>query len=36
VRAYLDFYRADFHPWQHDNLQLILERRREFDPLEVS
>ncbi len=36
VRAYFDFYRADFHPWQHDNLQVILERRREFDPLEVS
>lgn len=37
VRAYFDFYRADFHPWQHDNLQLILERRREFDlPAEVS
>lgn len=19
VRDYLDFYRRDFHPWQHDN-----------------
>lgn len=36
VRAYLDFYKADFHPWQHDNLQLILDYRREFDtPAEV-
>lgn len=31
VRAYCDFYRADFHPWQHDNLQLIHSTRREFD-----
>ena len=31
VRTYCDFYRADFHPWQHDNLQLIEDTRREFD-----
>lgn len=32
VRVYLDFYSADFHPWQHDNLQLVEQYRAEFDP----
>ncbi|AYC31772.1 metal-dependent hydrolase [Pseudomonas cavernae] len=31
VGVYLDFYRGDFHPWQHDNLQLVEQYRREFD-----
>ena len=31
VRAYFDFYRADFHPWQHDNLHLVQQYRGEFD-----
>ena len=33
VRAYFDFYRADFHPWQHNNLQVVLGRRRGVVPL---
>lgn len=32
VRVYLDFYKADFHPWQHDNLHLVERYRRDFDP----
>lgn len=32
VRNYLDFYKADFHPWQHDNLHLIQQYRDEFEP----
>lgn len=31
VKAYLEFYRRDFHPWQHDNLHLVEQYRREFD-----
>lgn len=31
VRVYLDFYKADFHPWQHDNLHLVQQYRGEFD-----
>lgn len=31
VRTYLDFYKRDFHPWQHDNMQVILQYRSEFD-----
>lgn len=31
VRTYLDFYKRDFHPWQHDNMQVILQYRRQFD-----
>ncbi|UVE16941.1 metal-dependent hydrolase [Pseudomonas sp. LS44] len=31
VKAYLDFYRGGFHPWQHDNLYLVEQYRREFD-----
>jgi len=29
--AYRDFYREDFHPWQHDNEKLMRECQREFD-----
>ncbi|HLD66797.1 MAG TPA: metal-dependent hydrolase [Pseudomonas sp.] len=32
VRGYLDFYRGDFHPWQHDNLYLIRQYQAEFEP----
>jgi len=32
VRAYCDFYRGQFHPWQHDNRHLIEQYRLEFDP----
>ncbi|MCY1541720.1 hypothetical protein D9M68_774220 [compost metagenome] len=31
VGVYCDFYRADFHPWQHDNLYLVEQYRQEFD-----
>ena len=31
VKVYLDFYRRDFHPWQHDNQALIARYREEFD-----
>ena len=29
-RPYLRFYRRDFHPWQHDNRQLIRDWERRF------
>jgi hypothetical protein len=29
--TYRDFFRADFHPWQHNNLDLLYQTRREFD-----
>ncbi|MET1078291.1 MAG: metal-dependent hydrolase [Pseudomonas sp.] len=32
VGQYLDFYRSDFHPWQHDNLHLVYQYRAEFEP----
>lgn len=32
VRTYLDFFKADFHPWQHNNLDLLDRFRGEFDP----
>ena len=36
VRVYLDFYKRDFHPWQHDNLHVIEAYRRQFDtPLQA-
>ncbi|MHA6492736.1 metal-dependent hydrolase [Pseudomonas borbori] len=31
VGVYRDFYRADFHPWHHDNLYLVERYRAEFD-----
>lgn len=32
LRTYRDFFKPDFHPWQHDNLELLYQTRREFDP----
>ncbi|MBC9249737.1 metal-dependent hydrolase [Pseudomonas alcaligenes] len=35
-RVYCDYFRRDFHPWQHDNLHVIEAYRHEFDaPAEV-
>lgn len=31
VRVYMDFYKDDFHPWQHDNQYLLQRYRGEFD-----
>ena len=31
VGVYMDFYRKEFHPWQHDNLYLVRQYRGEFD-----
>ena len=31
LRPYLDFFKAGFHPWQHDNLALLYSTREEFD-----
>jgi len=28
--AYLRFYRKDFHPWQHDNRELIVEWEQDY------
>ena len=28
--AYRDFYREDFHPWQHDNQRLMRQCQQEF------
>jgi predicted metal-dependent hydrolase len=30
-RSYADFFRADFHPWDHDNSAVIAEVARELD-----
>ncbi len=30
MRPYLDFYKADFHPWDHDNRALVSSVMREF------
>ena len=32
VATYLDFFKAGFHPWQHNNLELIEQFRHEFEP----
>ncbi len=32
VGVYLDFYKKDFHPWQHNNLHLIEQYRDQFEP----
>jgi predicted metal-dependent hydrolase len=32
LRTYRDFFKPDFHPWQHNNLELLYQSRREFDP----
>ncbi len=31
VGAYADFYKAGFHPWQHNNLHLVEQYRGEFE-----
>ena len=31
IGVYRDFYREDFHPWQHNNAQLMEEVAQEFD-----
>ncbi|MGE8496081.1 MAG: metal-dependent hydrolase [Pseudomonas sp.] len=31
LKTYRDFFRQDFHPWQHDNLALLYQVRNEFD-----
>ena len=31
TRNLLDYYRPGFHPWQHNNLDLLYQTRREFD-----
>lgn len=31
LATYRDFFRPDFHPWQHDNQDLLQQARREFD-----
>ena len=33
--AYRDFYREDFHPWQHDNYRLMQETQHEFDAINM-
>jgi predicted metal-dependent hydrolase len=33
-RTYFDWFRADFHPWTHDNRQLLEHWRGVFTPLE--
>jgi len=30
ARDYLDYYKADFHPWQHDNRDLIADWKQRF------
>lgn len=32
VGVYLDFYKKDFHPWQHNNQHLIEQYRDQFEP----
>lgn len=31
IGPYRDFFKPDFHPWQHNNLQLLYQVRGEFD-----
>lgn len=31
IPAYMDFFKKGFHPWQHDNLELLHKTREEFD-----
>lgn len=35
IGTYLDFFKAGFHPWQHDNLELLYSSRAEFEPQPV-
>ena len=30
AREYIDFYRRDFHPWQHDNRQVLVAARAKY------
>ncbi|MDN6872026.1 metal-dependent hydrolase [Pseudomonas citronellolis] len=32
LREYRDFFSKDFHPWQHNNLDLLYQVRKEYDP----
>lgn len=32
LRTYRDFFDTGFHPWQHDNLELLQRAQEEFDP----
>ena len=32
IGAYLDFFKDGFHPWQHNNLDLLEQFRGEFEP----
>lgn len=32
IQPYKDFFKDGFHPWQHNNLELLYEVRRELDP----
>lgn len=32
IGAYLDFFKAGFHPWQHNNLDLLAKFSGEFEP----
>ena len=32
IGAYLDFFKAGFHPWQHNNLDLLAKFSSEFEP----
>ncbi|WP_271409149.1 metal-dependent hydrolase [Pseudomonas sp. Q1-7] len=36
LATYLDFFRKGFHPWQHDNLDLLNKAREEFDVAQAS
>lgn len=31
LREYMDFFKSDFHPWQHNNLDVLYEVRKEYD-----
>ena len=35
IPEYLDFYRPSFHPWQHDNRHLIVDRIKALAPHEL-
>ena len=35
IPEYLDFYRPGFHPWQHDNRHLIVDRIKALEPHEL-
>ena len=31
IGTYLDFFKDGFHPWEHNNLELLHAAREEFD-----